>query len=168
MKREKAFPPSSDRPAASERWRGEPKNAVHSGSSTPLFVDGVRSNEKKEIIETVHREFVAQSEAAGMTVRYANFDRKAMLAALDRGAVPVVLISTYRLNQRKIPHWVVVSGNDERCFYVHDPNAADRNEKAVDCQFIPIVQEDFDPMSSFGGNRLRTAIILSRKGGADA
>ena len=32
---------ASDKPAASERWRGEPKNAVHSGSSTPLFVDGV-------------------------------------------------------------------------------------------------------------------------------
>jgi outer membrane protein assembly factor BamB len=32
---------ASDKPAASERWRGEPKNAVHSGNSTPAFVDGV-------------------------------------------------------------------------------------------------------------------------------
>jgi outer membrane protein assembly factor BamB len=32
---------STDRPAAQERWRGEPKGAVHSGNSTPLFVDGV-------------------------------------------------------------------------------------------------------------------------------
>lgn len=31
----------SDKPSASERWRGEPKGAVHSGNSTPLFVDGV-------------------------------------------------------------------------------------------------------------------------------
>jgi outer membrane protein assembly factor BamB len=32
---------ATDRPAAKELWRGEPKNAVHSGNSTPLFVDGV-------------------------------------------------------------------------------------------------------------------------------
>jgi outer membrane protein assembly factor BamB len=32
---------ASDRPAAEELWRGEPKNAVHSGNATPAFVDGV-------------------------------------------------------------------------------------------------------------------------------
>jgi outer membrane protein assembly factor BamB len=32
---------ASDQPAAKEVWRGEPKNAVHSGNATPLFVDGV-------------------------------------------------------------------------------------------------------------------------------
>ncbi len=32
---------ASDRVAAEEIWRGEPKNAVHSGTSTPMFVDGV-------------------------------------------------------------------------------------------------------------------------------
>src|SRR5690606_8103521 len=30
-----------DKPAAKELWRGKPKNAVYSGTSTPLFVDGV-------------------------------------------------------------------------------------------------------------------------------
>ena len=32
---------ASDRPAATERWRGEPKNAVHCGISTPMFASGV-------------------------------------------------------------------------------------------------------------------------------
>lgn len=32
---------SEDRPEAKEVWRGAPKNAVHSGNSTPMFVDGV-------------------------------------------------------------------------------------------------------------------------------
>ena len=30
-----------NQPAAEEVWRGEPKDAVHSGNSTPLFVGGV-------------------------------------------------------------------------------------------------------------------------------
>ena len=32
---------SDDAPSAKELWRGEPKNAVHSGNSTPIFTDGV-------------------------------------------------------------------------------------------------------------------------------
>jgi len=32
---------ASDRPAAKERWRGEPKGAVHSGNATPAFARGV-------------------------------------------------------------------------------------------------------------------------------
>ena len=32
---------AGDRPAVKERWRGEPKGAVHSGTSTPAFADGV-------------------------------------------------------------------------------------------------------------------------------
>lgn len=32
---------ATDRPGAKELWRGERKGAVHSGNSTPLFVDGV-------------------------------------------------------------------------------------------------------------------------------
>ena len=32
---------ASDRPAAKELWRGEPKNAVHSANATAMFVNGV-------------------------------------------------------------------------------------------------------------------------------
>lgn len=32
---------ADDSPAAKELWRGEPKNALHSGNSTPIFTDGV-------------------------------------------------------------------------------------------------------------------------------
>ncbi len=32
---------AGDGPAVKERWRGEPKSALHSGNSTPAFADGV-------------------------------------------------------------------------------------------------------------------------------
>jgi outer membrane protein assembly factor BamB len=32
---------ATDRPAAKELWRGEPKGAVHSANATPMFVDGI-------------------------------------------------------------------------------------------------------------------------------
>jgi hypothetical protein len=65
------------------------------------------------------------------------------------------------MDGKKAPHWVAVSGYDERCFYVHDPDLEDKNRAPLDCQYLPIAREDFDPMSSFGANRLRTAIVLS-------
>lgn len=127
----------------------------------PLFVEGVRSEQKKHIIETVHHEFVKQSEEAGVTINYENIEQSTLIDACNRGAVPIVLISTYRMDRKKAPHWVVISGYDERCFYVHDPDPDEKHQDLIDCQYMPIAREDFEPMSSFGSNRLRTAVILS-------
>jgi ribosomal protein S18 acetylase RimI-like enzyme len=106
----------------------------------PLFVDGVRREAKKTVIETVHRDFVKQAKAAGIAVHYANIDQKTLRKACDQGAVPIVLISTYRLDCKKVPHWVVVSGHDERCFYVHDPDFDEKIQKKLDCQYVPFAQ----------------------------
>ena len=127
-----------------------------------LFVEGVRSEQKKAIIEHVHKDFVKQSKAAGITIHYSNIDQKTLINVCKQGAVPVVLISTYRMDRKKAPHWVTVSGYDEKCFYMHDPDPDEHSQSLIDCQYIPIAQEDFDPMSTFGSNRLRTAVILSR------
>ena len=127
----------------------------------PLFVEGVRNHHKKRIIRHVHKEFMRQAAAAGIAVNYSNIDQETLSGACDRGAVPILLISTYRMDRRKAPHWVAVSGYDEQCFYVHDPDPEEKHQDPVDCQYLPIAREDFDPMSSFGGKRLRTAIIIS-------
>ncbi len=127
----------------------------------PLFIDGVRDENKKNIIETVHNEFVKQIQEKNIPVYHSNINAKELIAACDRGAVPLVLISTYRLDKKKAPHWVVISGYDEECFYLHDPDPNDKHQDLFDCQYLPIAHEDFEPMSSFGRNRLRTAIILS-------
>ncbi len=127
----------------------------------PLFVEGVRSQDKKTIIETVHRDFVQQCKAASIKVHYKNIGQPDLIAACNRGAVPIVLISTYRMDRKKVPHWVAMSGYDEQCFYVHDPDPDEKHQDLLDCQYLPIALEDFDPMSSFGRNRLRTAVIIS-------
>ena len=126
----------------------------------PLFIDGVRSNEKKTIIETVHNDFVQQSKAAGIAIHYENINQETLIDACDQGAVPIVLISTYRMDRKKAPHWVAISGYDDQCYYVHDPDPDEKHQDLLDCQYLPITLKDFDPMSSFGSNRLRTAVIL--------
>lgn len=129
----------------------------------PLFVEGVRSAEKKRIIETVHADFEAQARENQIKVHRVAIDPATLRNACDRGAIPVVLISTYRLDRKKAPHWVVVSGYDEHCFYVHDPDVDDESGLSPnDLQYVPIAIEDFGSMSSYGSQRLRSAIILSR------
>jgi ribosomal protein S18 acetylase RimI-like enzyme len=129
----------------------------------PLFVEGVRSEQKKNIIKTVHADFENQSRRKGIPVHHKAIDPVTLRQACDRGAVPIVLISTYRLDRKKVPHWVVVSGYDERCFYVHDPDMDQADQAPHELQYVPIAVEDFESMSSFGSTRLRSAIILSSK-----
>jgi hypothetical protein len=54
----------------------------------------------------------------------------------------------------------VMSGYDETCLYMHDPDPEEYHRSELDCQFVPIARDDFDRMSCFGKNRLRTAVIL--------
>jgi ribosomal protein S18 acetylase RimI-like enzyme len=130
----------------------------------PLFTESVRSEKKKTVIETVHADFLSQTKRAGISIRYKALDLNTLREACDRGAVPIVLISTFRLDRKKAPHWVVVTGYDERCIYVHDPDYDEADETPRDLQHVPIANEDFDTMSSYGARRLRSAVILSRLG----
>jgi ribosomal protein S18 acetylase RimI-like enzyme len=126
----------------------------------PLFVEGVRCEKKKGVIEAVHNDFVKEANAARIPVRYADVGQSTLVEACEQGAVPIMLISTFRMDRKKSPHWVAVSGYDDFCFYVHDPDPDEKYQDLIDCQYMPISRRDFDPMSSFGGKRLRTAVIL--------
>jgi hypothetical protein len=37
------------------------------------------------------------------------------------GAVPIVLTSYYHFHRQKLPHWLTVTGADDRAIYTHDP-----------------------------------------------
>lgn len=129
-------------------------------STEPLFVDGVRNEDKKDIIAKVHHHFVRQSTNAKLPIHYENITTDIIKKACNDGAFTMILISTYRMDRKKAPHWVVVSGYDEKCFYLHDPDPNEHDQDQVDCQYLPIAHQDFERMSVFGSNRVRTAIIL--------
>lgn len=131
----------------------------------PLFLDSVRSHEKKEVMRLVHDDFRRQTGEAGIPVRHRAFSGAALAEALARGLFPVVLISSWRLYGGKEPHWVVLTGRDERFFYVHDP-AVDpkRDRTATDCMNIPLAPEEFARMARFGASGLRAAVLIGRRG----
>ena len=147
--------------ALAARQRGF-KADVWVNTREPLFVASVRDPGKKQIIELVHRDFVQQAKTAHIRVHYSDIKQDTLIAALKRKAVPLAMISTWRLDGKKAPHWVTVSGYDRDCLYVHDPDPEKTSQGALDCQYLPIAREDFERMSLFGQQRLRTAVIISR------
>lgn len=132
---------------------------------TPLFVDSVRSDNKKRVVEMVHQDFIGQAEQTGLPVLYQEFSDRDLIDAFDGGSIPLILISTYRMDGRKAPHWVTLSGYDNDCLYVHDPDPDPEEQSAsgMDSQYLPIARKDFGRMSRFGRNQLRTAVLLSFK-----
>ncbi len=125
-----------------------------------LFIDGVRNEGKKQVVELVDSCFKREAQEQGINIHYANITQNDLVSAFKAGAIPLILISTFQMDRKKAPHWVVMSGFDDDCLYMHDPDPEEGRQSELDCQFIPIACEDFDRMSSFGKNRLRTAVII--------
>ena len=136
------------------------KVEVWVNQSGPLFIDGVRNEEKKQIVELVDSSFNRQAIEQGIPIHYGNITQNELTDAFKSGAIPLILISTYLMDRKKVPHWVVMSGFDDDCLYMHDSDPDEPRQCELDCQFIPIAREDFDRMSCFGKNRLRTALII--------
>ena len=125
-----------------------------------LFIDGVRNNDKKQIVELVDNTFKRQALEEGIQIHTTNITQVELISAFKLGAIPLILISTFLMDRKKVPHWVVMSGFDDDCLYMHDSDPDESRQSELDCQFIPIAREDFDRMSCFGKNRLRTAVII--------
>ncbi|BBN80908.1 GNAT family N-acetyltransferase [Pseudoalteromonas sp. A25] len=126
-----------------------------------LFLNGVRSEEKKQVMCTVHDEFIAQAYNLGCELNETPLELERLYELLKAGYGVLMLISTYRLDGKKAPHWVCVTAIDEHCVYVHDPDL-DASQQAIDCQHVPIGLEEFSKMATFGKNRLRAAIAIAK------
>ncbi len=126
----------------------------------PLFLDGVRDELKKTVLLACHTKFVRESEVEGVPVHYQSLSSADLVTAVDQGKWVIVLISTYRMDGKKSPHWVVVTGYDEQHIYVHDPDF-EEDVALVECQYVPVVKSDFEKMSRYGRSQLRAAIVIS-------
>lgn len=137
------------------------KAVVYINNDAPLFVDGVRNVHKKEVMTTVDKHFRRQAKSQGVQIKHADVSQSLIEKWLKQGSAVIMLISTYRMDGKKTPHWVTVTGMDDQCLYVHDPDPGVEDQIDLDCQHVPIARADFEKMSAFGSGRLRTAVVLS-------
>ncbi|WP_126457282.1 GNAT family N-acetyltransferase/peptidase C39 family protein [Sulfuriflexus mobilis] len=134
-----------------------------------MFIDSVRSEVKKEVIRLVEEDFVEEIKRLPLPIHYRPLSVGEIHAEFDSGAVPVVLISSYRIYKEKFPHWVVVTGFDDRFIYVHDPYVDTHKGKSViDSMNMPILQKDFERMARYGKTGQRAALIIRKHKGKKA
>lgn len=137
---------------------------VYVNDESALFVDSVRSPEKKEVMRLVQQDFVSELRSVPVTIHYGVLGVHELQQWFEQGGIPIVLISSYRIYHEKFPHWVVVTGFDERFIYVHDPFVDKEMGKTItDCVNMPILRKDFERMARYGKAGQKSVLILKRR-----
>jgi ribosomal-protein-alanine acetyltransferase len=129
-----------------------------------LFVDSVRSEEKKEVMRLVQEDFIGELAKLPVKLSHRALRVREIQRIFEAGGMPIVLISSYRIYREKFPHWVVVTGFDEKYIYVHDPYVDyEAGKTATDSINMPILKKDFERMARYGKAGQEAALILKRR-----
>jgi ribosomal protein S18 acetylase RimI-like enzyme len=127
----------------------------------PPFVDSVRSKDKREVMIDVHNQFLEEARASGVALHQRVLMANQVSQLHREGWQILVLISTWRLNRNKAPHWVWWVGEDEHHAYLNDPDIdEDEDQSAFDNQFMPVPIEAMDAMTRYGKQRFRAAVLV--------
>ena len=122
----------------------------------------MRDPDKKDVIELVHADFVSRIKKTDVLLRVQDIPPDKLQKILRSGHAIVALISTWRFNRNKAPHWVFVAGADEHFVYINDPDIDDENamQSQTDYIQVPISIPEFINMACFGQRKLRCLLIL--------
>lgn len=124
-----------------------------------LFVEGVRQKDKKEIIKLVQDTFVRELKANDVSISRKRVDWKELEAILKKGGIPLVLISSYRLTNSKVPHWVVITGMSKEFVYFNDP-FVEENDTVVSNTDIPVRKDEFESMAKYGSKQIKSFLAI--------
>ncbi len=129
-----------------------------------LFTESVRSEEKKEVIRLVQEDMLEEIRRHPIGLRYGAPGMADIQARWQAGLVPLVLISSRRIYHENSPHWVVVTGLDDRFIYVHDSFVdVGAHKSATDSINMPILKKDFERMARYGRAGLKAALFIGRR-----
>ena len=146
--------------AVAARRRGFRVEVQVSGAGA-LFLDSVRNEDKRAVMRLVQSGFREEARELGIPIGRRRYDLADLRAWLERGAIPVVLISSYRLYGEKIPHWVVVTDCDRHFVYLNDPYVDKKERKtATDSTNLPVSHAEFERISRYGKARLSAAVVV--------
>ncbi|MBF7074381.1 GNAT family N-acetyltransferase/peptidase C39 family protein [Glaciecola sp. MH2013] len=152
---------------------------VYLSQAGDLFVEGVRSEHKKSIMQLVEKQFFERATEQGVSIHYYDSSINNIENDLAEGHAVICLISTYQFDGKKAPHWVAITHIDDTFLYLHDPDASvegvvqaqllTKSEEQlfqsseIDYQHVPILKEDFTKFSVFGKRKLRTCLVIKNK-----
>ncbi|RWA73377.1 MAG: GNAT family N-acetyltransferase [Mesorhizobium sp.] len=129
-----------------------------------LFLQSVRSEDKRRVMELAQVDFRRRAELYGIPVNYHPFGIDDIRTALAEGKLVLVLISGFLMFGKKVPHWVLAIGDDGDHILIHDPWVEDESQETIlDAANIPVPYGIFMNMAQFGRDGLRAAITLGKR-----
>jgi ribosomal protein S18 acetylase RimI-like enzyme len=129
-----------------------------------LFLQSVRSEDKRRVMELAQVDFRRRAELYGIPVNYRAFTIDDIKTSIAGGKLVLVLISGFLMFGKKVPHWVLAIGDDGDHILIHDPWVEDeRQETILDAANIPVPYGIFMNMAQFGRDGLRAAITLGKR-----
>lgn len=136
---------------------------LHVNDRGVFLIDSVRSPEKKEVMRLVEEDMLDELRRLPVTLIDGTMGDDELQQAFEDGGIPLVLISSYRIYRERAPHWVVVTGFDERFIYTHDPYVdEEEGETVTDSINMPIPRRDFQRMARYGKAGQKAVLILRR------
>jgi ribosomal protein S18 acetylase RimI-like enzyme len=134
---------------------------IYVSDKGPMFIDSVRNEEKKEVMRLVQEDFLKELKKLPVKIHQGRMNVQHLEDEFNKGGIPVVLISSYRIYHEKWPHWVVVTGFDEKYIYVHDPFVdSEAGKTATDCMNMPIAKRDFELMARYGKAGQKAVLVV--------
>lgn len=129
-----------------------------------LFIDTVRSPQKKEVIQLVQQDFEEKLAAEGVDVSIKNVCVSDIEHSMRSGGMVLVLSSAWYLNSEKTPHWITITGSDADFVWYHDPFVdSEMNISSEECMHIPMLKKDFEKMSRYGRAGQKALLVLFPK-----
>jgi ribosomal protein S18 acetylase RimI-like enzyme len=143
-------------------WRRGYKAEMYVSHNEVLFLDSVRTEEKKKIIKLVHQDFEKKIAETNIKVHKKRFTLQDLKEVLNKGGIPMILITTYHFDSNRVPHWVVVTAMDDGFVYIHDPDEYHTGEHVgvISRVHIPIPQDQFLKISRWGRDKLAATVVV--------
>ena len=137
---------------------------IHVSRPGPYFLDGIRSADRRRVMQVTQLDFQRQAEALGIPTHLTPVNESVLMQAFDAGNVAIVLVSGYHMVPRGKPHWIFAFGRDGRRVLMHDPAALrDDQGMAAAAETYAVPWTAFERVIHLGRERLSAAIVI-RKG----
>ncbi len=143
-------------------WRGF-KSALYLSRDHNPFTSSVKKEFKKQVIKLITHDMRDRALKLGVKIVYRNFSLENLVEELQRGYVPIVLVSTYRLHGDRAPHWVVVTGFDREYIYLHDPYIMAYKDGRNRARDIKIAVSEFRKIRKYGSSRFKSVVLIKGK-----
>ena len=137
---------------------------IEVNTDQPLFVDSVRHEQKKAVIERIQQVDIGYLRERNVAVSVGDYTLESLCRDLAAGSLVMALISTYLFDGIRAPHWVLICAADDDFVYINDPDYDTLPwQSPTERQYLPIPVKTFSKAFGYGGKKQKAAVILSVK-----